>query len=251
MYVVFQINDSQLNSSESGRVWVCLPIVLRALSIFRLLLFLLEYPAGVSAEERALERFQRDPAGYPNNNSNNRKIESARRTIGSDAKVRRRRSFRTAVWAKHVHTSNVAMLDLPPGPTDILCENLGFQASLRQGQVHVFAFAVSFCFCLEVFTFAVSFCFYREVFAFSVRYLLLLWVFAFAVKYLVLPWGRGFCREVFGFSRCEVFCFCREAFSFAVRFLVFPWGILFLPWDLWLCREGFGFAVTVVSHRKN
>ena len=121
--VLFQINDSQLNSSESGSGWVCLPIVLRALSIFRLLLFLLEYPAGVSAEERALERFQRDPAGYPNNNSNNRKIESARRTIGSDAKVRRRRSFRTAVWAKHVHTSNVAMLDLPPGPTDILCEN--------------------------------------------------------------------------------------------------------------------------------
>ena len=46
--VLFQINDSQLNSSESGHVWVCLPIVLRALSIFRLLLFLLGYPAGVS-----------------------------------------------------------------------------------------------------------------------------------------------------------------------------------------------------------
>ena len=65
---------------------------------------------------------------------------------------------------------------------NILCENLGFQASLLQAQVQymylllprVFPLAVSFCFCLEEFTFAL-------VFAFAVRY------FIFAVRSLVLP----------------------------------------------------------------
>ena len=129
-----------------------------------------------SLEFLSLERFQRDPAGYPIKNSNNRKIESARRTMGSDTKVRRRHSFCTAVWAKHACSLiECRHAGFAPRP-NILCENLGFQAFLLQGQVHVFAFAVSFCFC-------------REVFAFAVRYLLLPWVFAFAVKYLVLPWN--------------------------------------------------------------
>ena len=141
---------------------------------------------------------------------------------------------------------------------NILCENLGFRASILQGQLRVLAFAVqylllpcSICFCREVFASAVSFCFCREVFAFAVKYLLLAWVFAFAVKYLLLPWVFAFAVRylllpwVFGFAVrylllpwriwfCrEVFCFCREVFGFAVRYFVFAVRVLVLPWQLW------------------
>ena len=95
---------------------------------------------------------------------------------------------------------------------NILCENLGFQASILQGQLRVFAFAVSFCFCREV--------------------------FAFAVRYLLLPWRIWFCREVF--------CFCREVFVFAVRYFVFAVRFLVLPWGFCFCREVFVFAVRVL-----
>ena len=78
---------------------------------------------------------------------------------------------------------------------NILCENLGFQASLLQAQVQymylllprVFPLAVSFCFCLEEFTLAVSFCFCREVCALTVRYFVFaMRYFVFAVRVLVL-----------------------------------------------------------------
>ena len=104
---------------------------------------------------------------------------------------------------------------------NILCENLGFQASILQGQLRVLVFAVSFCFCRAVFAFAVQYLLLPWVFAFAVKYLLLPWVFAFAVRYLLLPWRIWFCREVF--------CFCREVFGFAVRFLFLPWGFWFCP----------------------
>ena len=154
-----------------------------------------------SLESLSLERFQRDPAGYPIKNSNNRKIESGRRTMGSDTKVRRRHSFCTAVWAKHVHSSNAAMLDFPPGPTSF-AKTLGSRLSsskvrcmylLLPWSIYIFREYLllpwGICFCRKVFASAVSICFCPEVFAFAVRYLLLPWVFAFAVKYLVLPWN--------------------------------------------------------------
>ena len=154
-----------------------------------------------SLECLSLERFQRDPTGYPIKNSNNRKIESARRTMGSDTKVRRRHSFCTAVWAKHVHSSNAAMLDFPPGPTSF-ARTLGSRLSsskvrcmylLLPWSIYIFREFLllpwGICFCRKVFASAVSICFCREVFAFAVRYLLLPWVFGFAVKYLVLPWN--------------------------------------------------------------
>ena len=108
---------------------------------------------------------------------------------------------------------------------NILCENLGFQASILQGQLRVLAFAVSFCFCRAVFAFAVRYLLLPWVFAFAVKYLHLPWVFAFAVRYLLLPWRIWFCREVF--------CFCREVFGFAVRFL-------YLPWGFWFCLDSCG-----------
>ena len=154
-----------------------------------------------SLESLSLELFQRDPAGYPIKNSNNRKIESARRTMGSDTKVRRRHSFCTAVWAKHVHSSNAAMLDFPPGPTSF-ARTLGSRLSsskvrcmylLLPWSIYIFREFLllpwGICFCRKVFASAVSICFCREVFALAVRYLLLPWVFGFAVKYLVLPWN--------------------------------------------------------------
>ena len=89
---------------------------------------------------------------------------------------------------------------------NILCENLGFQASILQGYV---------C---------------REVFAFAVRYLLLPCSICFCREFLLLPWSIWFCREVF---------------AFAVKYLVLPWGILpwgilFLPWRFWFCRDSCG-----------
>ena len=102
---------------------------------------------------------------------------------------------------------------------NILCENLGFQASILQGYV---------C---------------REVFAFAVRYLLLPCSICFCREFLLLPWSIWFCREVF---------------AFAVKYLVLPWGILpwgilflpcfilFLLWGFWFCREVFVFAVKVL-----
>ena len=125
---------------------------------------------------------------------------------------------------------------------NILCENLGFQASILQGQLRILTFAVSFCFCRAVFAFAVQYLLLPWVFAFAVKYLLLPWVFAFALRYLLLPWRIWFCREVF--------CFCREVFGFAVRYFVFTVRFLVLPWGFCFCREGFGFALTVVGHRE-
>ena len=103
--------------------------------------------------------------------------------------------------SKTSFTHRMPPCSICPQP-DILCENLGFQASILQGQLRVFVFAVRFCLCCEAF-------------AFAVRYFLLPWsicfcreVFAFALKYLVLSWG---------------ICFCREVIAFAVRLLVLPW----------------------------
>ena len=159
--------------------------------------------------------------------------------------------------SKTSFTHRMPPCSICPQP-DILCENLGFQASILQGQLRVFVFAVRFCLCCEAFAFAVrylllpwSICFCREVFAFAVKYLLLSWgicfcreVFAFAVKYLLLPWG---------------ICFCREVFAFAVRVLVLPWQFwaespklfknvqyipkIFIGWRIFLtplnfCRQG-------------
>ena len=72
---------------------------------------------------------------------------------------------------------------------NILCENLGFQASLLQALVQymylllprVFPLAVSFCFCREVFAFAMRyFVFAARYFVFAMRY------FVFAVRALAL-----------------------------------------------------------------
>ena len=92
------------------------------------------------------------------------------------------------------HSSNAAMLDLPPGPT-FLPRTLGFR--LPSSKV-------------------------------SYVYLFLPWDFAFAVKHLLLLWGICFCREVFAFVVRYLLlpwsiCFCREVFAFAVRVLVLPW----------------------------
>ena len=118
-----------------------------------------------SLESLSLERFQRDPAGYPIKNSDNRKIESARRTMGSDTKVRRRHSFCTAVWAKHVHSSNAAMLDFPPGPTSF-ARTLG--SRLSSSKVRCMYLLLPW-----VFAFALKYLHFPRVFAFAVRYLLL------------------------------------------------------------------------------
>ena len=131
---------------------------------------------------------------------------------------------------------------------NILCENLGFQASILQGQLRVLAFAVSFCFC-------------RAVFAFAVQYLLLPWGICFCREFLLLPCSICFCREFlllpWSICFCREFlllpwgiCFCREGFGFAVRYFVFAVRFLVLPWGFCFCREGFGFALTVVGHRK-
>ena len=159
--------------------------------------------------------------------------------MGSDTKVRRRHSFCTAGWAKHVHSSNAAMLDLPPGPTSF-ARTLGSRLSSSKVRCMylllpwVFALAVSFCFCLEVFTFAVSFCFCRE-------FLLLPWSIYICREFLLLPWGICFCRKVFASAlsicfRREVFswfCFCCEVFGFALRSWVLSWGF-------WFCRDSCG-----------
>ena len=116
---------------------------------------------------------------------------------------------------------------------NILCENLGFQASVLQGYVcrEVFAFAVrylllpcSICFCREFLLLPWSIWFCREVFAFAVKYLVLPWG--------ILPWGILFLPWAFWFCRV-LFCFCCEVFGFAVRFL-------FLPWRFWFCRDSCG-----------
>ena len=70
------------------RTLVSLPIVLRALSNFRLLLFLLGYPARSLWNRSKALSFAETPAGYPNKNSNNRKIEKARRTMGRQTQTR-------------------------------------------------------------------------------------------------------------------------------------------------------------------
>ena len=95
------------------------------------------------------------------------------------------------------HSSNAAMLDLPPGPT-FFPRTLGFRLpSSKVSYVYLFLpwdlpLLWSICFCCEIF-------------AFAVKYLLLSWgicfcreVFAFAVKYLLLPWGFWFCRDSSG-----------------------------------------------------
>ena len=60
---------------------------------------------------------------------------------------------------------------------NILCENLGFQASILQGQLRVFVFTVSFSFAVEYLLLSWGICFCHEVFAFAVRVLVLPWQF--------------------------------------------------------------------------
>ena len=105
------------------------------------------------------------------------------------------------------HSSNAAMLDLPPGTT-FFPRTLG--SRLPSSKV-------------------------------SYVYLFLPWDFAFAVKHLLLLWGICFCREVFAFAVKYLLlpwgiCFCREVLAFVVRYLL-------LPWSIWFCREVFAFAL--------